>query len=132
MGKKDAKKVKKKSKKDKKKKSKKANKKSSSSSEEASSSPQPPDGRPMLASGIAQELRAALLRKQAGEAAELSAQRDDALGRRDARALAVARPVALAGEQLSEAERAEREALQKEAEDLLKHHREMRLKSSAP
>eukprot|EP00913_Durusdinium_trenchii_P021747 g20433.t1 len=71
----------------------------------------------MLASGIAQELRAALLRKQAGEAAELSAQRDDALGRRDARALAVARPVALAGEQLSEAERAEREALQKEAED---------------
>lgn len=32
-----------------------------------------------------------------GEAAELSAQRDDALGRRDARALAVARPVALAG-----------------------------------
>ncbi|CAL1170044.1 unnamed protein product [Cladocopium goreaui] len=134
--KKDAKKAKKvkkakKSKKDdsdkkgKKKHSKKAKTSSSSSSEsdEAKKATSP-----VIAPGIAQELRAALLRKgDPSTASDLSSQRDNALGRCDARVIHRPRE-----EELSESQKAEREALQKEAEDLIKQHREMRLKASGP
>ena len=125
---KDAKKVKKgkKSKKDasskKKKKSKKA--RTSSSSSEADQAAAGHSG--VLAPGIAQELRAALLRK-GDSAGDLCSQRDNALGRCDARVIHRPRE-----EELTESQKAEREALQKEADDLIKQHREMRLKTSAP
>eukprot|EP00435_Cladocopium_sp_Y103_P034345 s1039_g8.t2 len=117
--KKDAKKVKKakKSKKDdsdkkrKKKHSKKA-KTSSSSSSESDEAKIATSSR-VIAPGIAQELRAALLRKgDPSAASDLSSQRDNALGRCDARVIHRPRE-----EELSESQKAEREALQKEAED---------------
>eukprot|EP00434_Breviolum_minutum_P015578 symbB.v1.2.013721.t1/scaffold977.1/size148281/4 len=60
-------------------------------------------------------------------AGDLCSQRDNALGRCDARVIHRPRE-----EELTESQKAEREALQKEADDLIKQHREMRLKTSAP
>mmetsp|Transcript_9080 Transcript_9080/g.14723 ORF Transcript_9080/g.14723 Transcript_9080/m.14723 type:complete len:136 (-) Transcript_9080:53-460(-) len=128
--KKDAKKVKKaktskKDDSDKKRKKKHSKKAKTSSSSSSSDEAKKATSSRVIAPGIAQELRAALLRKgDPSAASDLSSHRDNALGRCDARVIHRPRE-----EELSESQKAEHEALQKEAEDLIKQHREMRLKT---
>eukprot|EP00931_Biecheleriopsis_adriatica_P057058 TRINITY_DN33837_c0_g1_i1.p2 TRINITY_DN33837_c0_g1~~TRINITY_DN33837_c0_g1_i1.p2 ORF type:complete len:147 (+),score=41.73 TRINITY_DN33837_c0_g1_i1:39-479(+) len=144
MGSKQTKKDKKNKKKEKKRKAelrkekrRKARKKSSSSSS-SSSEDKKEASKPVLDSGISQEIRAILQRRAslaAQEAREpgsaavgLDLQRDNAMGLHDARKdLVVARE-----ETLSEAMKEEQEAHKRQAEEILQQHRDMRRRATGP
>ncbi|CAE7652658.1 HCN4 [Symbiodinium sp. CCMP2456] len=117
-----------KSKKKEKHKSKKAYKDDSSSSSTCSHEATPKAEAPKaLDTGIAQEIRAALKRRAEGESAtDVATARDDALGRHDARKTLLGPS---RDEVLSESQKAERDALNQEAEEVLKLHRDLRLRA---
>lgn len=80
-----------------------------------------------LDTGIAQEIRAALKRRAEGESAtDVATARDDAWGRHDARKTLLGPS---RDEVLSESQKAERDALNQEAEEVLKLHRDLRLRA---
>mmetsp|Transcript_13536 Transcript_13536/g.28233 ORF Transcript_13536/g.28233 Transcript_13536/m.28233 type:complete len:140 (-) Transcript_13536:201-620(-) len=110
-------------------KSKKAYKDDSSSSSACSHEAPKAKAPKALDAGIAQEIRAALKRRAEGTSAtDVATERDDALGRHDARKtlLGPSRE-----EVLSESQKAERDALNQEAEEVLKLHRDLRLRAGA-
>eukprot|EP00929_Paragymnodinium_shiwhaense_P020552 TRINITY_DN13665_c0_g1_i1.p1 TRINITY_DN13665_c0_g1~~TRINITY_DN13665_c0_g1_i1.p1 ORF type:complete len:152 (+),score=57.99 TRINITY_DN13665_c0_g1_i1:68-523(+) len=118
-----------KAKKDKKRKRKRSSSSSSSSSASStskSSAATPAAAAPPLDSGIMQELKAALARRAAPTASQAtsSADFDDILGKRDGRQAQMARPQ----EQLTDQQKADIEAHEKQKQDLLKMHRDMRLR----
>ena len=65
--------------------------------------------------------------QEAASASDMAMDRDDALGRHDARKTLQGPSRAV---ELSESQKAEQEALKQEAEDLLKHHKELRLRAA--